>query len=116
MAKFCGQIIYSKTVESSPGVWSEESFARQMTGDVLSRNWRWDNSQQVNDDLNVSNRISVVADRFANENMFAIKAVKWNGACWKVTNVEQQPPRLILSLGGVYNDYEESSGASCDTD
>lgn len=116
MAKFCGNVIYSRTRETSPGVWTEEIVSRPYTGDVLSRNWRWENSQQVNDDLNVSNRISIVADQFAYENMFAIKAVKWSGACWKVTDVEQQRPRLILSIGGVYNDYEEPIGTSCKTD
>lgn len=116
MAKFCGDVIYSRSRETSPGVWTEETVARPYTGDVLSRNWRWENSQQVNDNLNVSNRISIVADQFAYENMFAIKAVKWSGACWKVTDVEQQRPRLILSIGGVYNDYEEPTGTSCETD
>lgn len=116
MAKFCGKVIFSKMIESAPSVWTEETAYRPYTGDVLSRNWRWDqSSQQVNDNLNVSNRISIVADQFAYENMFAIKAVEWSGACWKVTDVEQQQPRLILSIGGVYNYAEESTETGCDS-
>lgn len=117
MAKFCGKVLFSKQIEKAPSVWMEEVSYRPYTGDVLSRNWRWEQaSDQVNDDLNVSNRISIVADQFAYDNMFAIKAVEWSGACWKVTNVEQQRPRLILSIGGVYNYAEEQTGTGCDSE
>jgi hypothetical protein len=58
---------------------------------------------KVNDDLSVNNSISIVADEYANEHFFAIRYVAWAGTLWTVTNVEVQSPRLLLTLGGVYN-------------
>lgn len=72
-------------------------------GDVLKNNRRWEKSEGVNDDLNISNRISIVADAFAYDHFFAIKYVEWMGTKWKVTDIEVDRPRLILSIGGVWN-------------
>lgn len=106
MAKFCGKIGFSKTVEreDQPGVWDDDVVERSYTGDIIRNMRRWDNSQYVNDDLNITNSISIVADSFACCNAYLIKYVCWMGAKWKVTSVDVQRPRLILSLGGVYND------------
>jgi hypothetical protein len=57
----------------------------------------------VNNDLTVSNSISIIADAYANEHFFAIRYVDWAGALWTVSEIEIQSPRLILRLGGVYN-------------
>lgn len=103
MAKFYGVIGYSETVETSPGVWAEQVTERTYTGDVLRNTRRWENGEHLNDDLNINNSISIVADAFAYQNFFAIRYAQWMGSRWKVTNVEVQRPRLILTLGGVYN-------------
>lgn len=105
MAKFYGQVGFVKTVEDPPesGVWDEEVIERDYYGDVLSINRRWENAQKVIDDINITNRISILSDPFVNQNIPWIRYVVWNSARWKVSNVEVQYPRLILSLGGVYN-------------
>jgi hypothetical protein len=59
--------------------------------------------ESVNDDITVANSISVVADEYAFEHFFNIKYIRWAGVLWTVTTVEVQSPRLILSLGSVYN-------------
>lgn len=97
--------------ETSQDVWTEEIVPRNYRGDILQMTKRWDSSQNVADNLVVSNRISIVADAFAYEHYFAIRYVKWMGAKWKVTSVEVQRPRLILSLGGVYNGTEGPTGS-----
>lgn len=103
MAKFYGIVGYVATEETSPGVWEEVQTERDYTGDVLRNTRRWESSGHLNDDLNVNNSISIVADAFAYQHFFAIRYVKWMGASWKVTNVEVQRPRLLLTIGGVYN-------------
>lgn len=105
MAKFYGAIGYSHTVESvtQPGVYEEQITERFYRGDILRNNRRFENSGYLNDNINVSNQISIVSDAYADQNFFAIRYVKWMGAAWKVSDVEVERPRLILTLGGVYN-------------
>lgn len=106
--KFYGVVGYCETVEGTgdkEGVWipnvTEE---RPYYGDVLRNTRKWETSSETtNGDLNVNNTISIVADAYAYEHFFAIRYVKWMGTLWKVTNVEVQRPRLILTIGGVYN-------------
>lgn len=103
MAKFYGVIGYAETTETSPGVWSEVVTEKNYYGDVLKDSRRWQAGENLNDNLTVTNRISVVADPFAYQNFHAMRYIKWMGAFWKVSEVDVQRPRLILTLGGVYN-------------
>lgn len=103
MAKFNGKIGYVTSTETAAGVWSDQVSEREYYGDVIRESKQWAGTSQVNDNLVVNNRISIVADDFANENFSAMRYVKWAGVYWKVSTVEIQRPRLILSLGGVYN-------------
>lgn len=103
MAKFFGKIGFTKTEETAPGVYREATTERDYRGDVLRNTRKWENGEHLNDDLNVNNQISIVADAYANENFFAMRYISWMGAYWKITNVEVQRPRLILTIGGVYN-------------
>lgn len=103
MAKFYGTVGFVKTVESTPGVWSEQVVERKYYGNVISRARSLQGSG-VNDNINISDEISIVADPFANENYFAIRFVEYMGTKWKVQSISVQFPRLNLSLGGLYNE------------
>ncbi len=104
MAKFYGKIGFAKTVETTPGVWEEEIVEHEYYGDVIRNTRRLQSADKVNDDINVSNEISIVADPFVTENFHAMRYVVFMGSKWKVSNVEIQYPRLILTLGGLYNE------------
>lgn len=103
MAKFCGMIGYANTVELPDGVWVDQPVEHEYFGDVIRESRQWTSSGQVNDDLVLRNRISIVADDFARDHFSAMKYVLWSGVYWKITDVEVQRPRLILTIGGVYN-------------
>lgn len=103
MAKFYGKIGYAMTKETTPGVWVEEIVERSYYGDVIRNIGRLQGSENLNDDINVSNEISIVADAFANQNFHSMRYVEYMGAKWKVSSVEVKYPRLILNIGGVYN-------------
>lgn len=103
MAKFYGTVGFVKTVESAPGVWTEQIVERKYYGNVISRT-RSLQSNGVNDNINISDEISIVADPFVNENYFAIRFVEYMGSKWKVQSISVQFPRLNLSLGGLYNE------------
>lgn len=105
MARFYGRVGYVQSVETAPhsGVWEDVPTEVQYYGDVLRNTRQLVSGAEVNDTLSVNNSISIVADAYALENFFAMRYVEWNGALWNVTAVEVQSPRLILTLGGVYN-------------
>lgn len=109
MAKYYGKIGFVQTVETAPSVWEERTIERPYYGDVLSNTRRWQASEHLNDNLEVSNRISIVADAYARNTFHAMRYIEWMGALWKISSVEVQHPRLILTIGGVYNGERPNS-------
>jgi hypothetical protein len=103
MAKFYGKIGYAFTGETKPGVWVDDIIEKDCIGDFVRNTRKLENSGGVNDNININNTVSIVADPYATENFHSIKYVKYLGVAWKVTTVEVQFPRLILTLGGEYN-------------
>ena len=104
MGKWYGVIGYSMTIETTPGVWSNIDIERNYFGDVIRNTNRWSsNSDSTNDDLSINNQISIVADPYAHRNFHYMKFIEFMGTRWKISNVEVKYPRLILTLGGVYN-------------
>lgn len=108
MAKWYGVIGYVETVEEQPGVWTPQITERPYYGDFNRNTRRYQNSGSVNGDINISNEISIVADPYANQNFHKIRYVEYMGTNWTVTNVDVQYPRLILSIGGLYNGEQNS--------
>ena len=102
MAKYYGTIGYALTTETAPGVWEEQILEKEYYGDVLQYTKRYQNTEHVNDDIDISNRISIVADPYAFQNFIFIRYVTWMGVKWKVSSVSVEYPRLVLSIGGVY--------------
>lgn len=103
MAKFHGAIGYANMVETSPGVYKEQIVERTYSGDLIKNTRRLQTADQLNDNVNIANQISIISDPFANENFHSMRYVTFMGAKWKVTNIDVQYPRLILTVGGVYN-------------
>ena len=103
MAKFYGIISYVNSVEIRPGAWKEQVTERTYYGDVTRNSRRLQSSDKVNDDVVINNEISIVADPYAINNFHSMRYVEFMGAKWKVSNVEVKYPRLILTLGGLYN-------------
>lgn len=106
MAKYYGAVGYAESVEGTgarEGIWTDQVTERFYYGDVLRNTRRWENGASINDDLKINNQISIVADAYAWEHFHAMKYIRWMGTCWKITNVEVQRPRLLLTIGDVYN-------------
>lgn len=103
MAKFYGAIGYISEVETAVDVIENKPIERMYKGDLIRNNRRLDNGENINDNVTISNQISILADPYANNHIFDMRYVKWRGTAWKVTNVDVEPPRLILTLGGIYN-------------
>lgn len=102
--KWCGKIGYAETVETEPGMWEEVITEHSYYGDVI-RNVRklYSSGDKITDDISISNQISVVADPYALQHFYKMRYVEFSGTNWEVSEVDVQYPRLILSLGGVWN-------------
>ena len=107
MAKFYGAVGYIEYEETARDVHVEKPIERMYKGDLLRNSRRLSNGQDINDTVTISNQVSIVADPYAMNHIHAMRYVKWSGACWKVDSVDVQYPRLILTLGGVYNGESE---------
>ena len=112
MAKFYGKIGYIQTVESEPGYWEEKAIEREYYGDITRNTSRYQQDGHVNENIVINNVLSIVADPYANENFQHMRYVKWMGAKWKISNIEVQYPRLTLTLGGIYHEYNKDSSES----
>lgn len=104
MAKFHGALGFSVTRETAPGVYTEETIPRIYSGDLIRNTRTLQSSGNLNENINISNQISVLGDPFAYENFHSLRYAEFMGAKWKIESVDVQYPRLILTIGGVYND------------
>ena len=103
MAKFYGVIGYAVTEKTERGIYEESIVEREYVGDVIRNTRRLREAAKINDDITISNQISIIADPYTSNNFHSIRYVSFMGSKWKVTEVEVQYPRLILTLGGLYN-------------
>lgn len=104
MGKWFGKVGYAVTEETEPGIWEEVITEREYYGDITTDRWKRQNSGEVNENINLSNVISIVADPFAYQNCSNMIYVEIMGAKWKISDIDvSQRPRLILTVGGVYN-------------
>lgn len=103
MAKFRGVIGFVHTEETAPGVHSEVVTERNYSWDILRETKGWEKSEHLNDNLTINNRFSIVADPFINNHLQQMRYIKLSGSFWKITSFEIQRPRIILTVGGVYN-------------
>lgn len=106
MAKFSGKIGFVQTVETSPGVWTDKVTEKSYKGDLLKNYIRWSGSEKVNEDFNISNQVSIVADSYLLNNLAAMKYVYFSGTRWKINSISIERPRLIISLGDIYRGEE----------
>lgn len=102
--KFAGVVGYETLMEIRPSNWQSVIVERKYRGDISRCSRRLQSADKVNEDIVISNEIEILADAFAFENFSNIKYVVWMGTKWKVNTITVEPPRLILEIGGVYND------------
>jgi len=103
MAKFHGTIGYIRTEETAPGVFTEVVTERAYTGDIIRNSRRFEGGQNMNETLTVNNRFSVIADEFAFGNYPTMRYISWNGVKWEIMSFEVDHPRIIITVGGIYN-------------
>ena len=107
MAKWYGKVGYVIPTETKPGVYRPKVTEYEYYGDIISNRRRTQTADKLNDDIVIQNTVSIIADPFALESLQYIRYVTFMKANWEVSGIEVQYPRLILTLGGIYNGTNE---------
>lgn len=104
--KWFGKVGFSVTepLEKGSDIMVHKVVDRPYFGELTRLSSKWETSGYKNDDKNLNTEVSIVSDPFALDHFSNIVYVEYMGVNWKVTAVEIQYPRLILSVGGEYND------------
>ncbi len=109
MPKWSGVIGYALVGETQPGVWTEGITDKKYYGDIVNDNRKFDSgnavyssNNQMNEDLSISNKISVVSNSFMLENLSFMKYITFMKSKWRISSVDIQPPRIIITIGGMY--------------
>ena len=104
MARFHGIVGFSVfTDNQTTGIAEETVVEKTFFGTVTEHRRNWQASDMVTEDLRVENQISITGNDFAYEHATAISYCEFMGQMWKVTGIRIMRPRIILTLGGVYN-------------
>lgn len=103
MAKYAGLVGYVTEEETSPGVWSPVESPIMMKGDVINQRYNVIDDNRVNSNVTLNHRISLLGDSYAFDNYHLIRWINFRGSKLEVSSVEIQRPRLIVSLGGLWN-------------
>lgn len=104
MARFYGVIGFVITDETAPGVWQPRVTEKPYYGDVIENVRKWETSENVNDNINITNKISILGDAFAYQNIGAMKYVEYLGQKWKIRQATISHPRIVLTLGDLYHE------------
>lgn len=104
MARYHGKIGYGVNTETYPGVWEEQITEREYYGDVIKNKVSVQQSSNVNPTISLSNSISIISDSYAYDNLYAMRYVTFLNKKWNITNIEVDRPRIVLSIGGLYNE------------
>lgn len=108
--RFFGAIGFVKTEETAPDVFTEIAEEREYYGDVTRQTTKWQPSEYLNDNLNVTNQFRILADGYMLENMYAMRYVVWHGSRWKILTIDEERPRVVLTIGGVWNGRTPETG------
>jgi len=103
MPKCSGVIGYALAEETQPGVWTENITEKKYFGDIVRDNRKIVDQGEINSSVNISNNVSVVSNKFMLDNMASMRYISFNKSKWKINSIDIKPPRLIISLGGLYN-------------
>lgn len=115
MAKFAatlGVVTYEENTDvyaSGDGVFSKVIREYVISGDMLQNRQHINFANHANQSIELSMRFSFIAPSsvmalaIGNTERFACYLDIW-GTKWEVSNISVQPPRIELTIGGVWNE------------
>ena len=97
-------------VEVDPDVFEPQVVVKKVRGDVVTSRYHHDQNgdKSTIDNIRITNQISLVADQFFMKHISNLQYLEYQGGKWKVESFNIKPPRVILDLGGVYNEQKNA--------
>ncbi len=97
-------------VEVEPDVFEPQVVVKKVRGDVVTSRYHHDQNgdKSTIDNIRITNQISLVADQFFMKHISNLLYVESQGVKWNVESFTIKPPRVILDLGGVYNEQKNA--------
>ena len=113
MARFHDKVGFLIPIDDQrTGLSTNRVVERPYYGKILEHTRRWESTEHVNDDLSISNQISITANDYAFKHMSCIAYVRFMGGYWKVSSVRIKGPEIVLTLGGVWNGQVEATAGA----
>lgn len=108
MNRFYGKIGFAVCEESDDpekaGYYENKIVEREYYGDIIRNSRRLTlSSESTNGKIALNNDFSIICDPYAQENFHSIIYVEFMNVKWIVTSVEEEYPRLKLTVGGKYD-------------
>lgn len=102
--KYSGKIgFWIDDIEVRPGVYKSEIVEKSYKGDITRSSQRWKSNENLNSDLTINNRISIISDLYLNKHISSIKYITFMGTKWKVSSIDINYPRVTIDIGEVWN-------------
>lgn len=103
--KYSGKIGFAVMKNEGNGIYTEEIEEKVYYGDLLSSRWNNENNQNsTNTNVRLNNSISVICDKYLSENISVMRYITYKNSKWCINGIEIQPPRIIINIGGIYNE------------
>lgn len=103
MDKYSGLIGFVRNYEKEPGIWEDEVTEKHYTGDILKNNQRFAVSNTTSGEIKITNQFSIMGNSYAFDHVSDIRYLEWRGNRWIIETIELQYPRLVMTIGGLYN-------------
>lgn len=117
MARYHGTIGFLVTADNQEtGIAEEQAVEKPFFGTVIEHTRKWSENDHLNDDLTLSNQISITATDYAFKNASSIAYATFMGQRWKVTSMRVKYPNIILTLGGIWNGQTPRAAVQTDDD
>lgn len=106
MGKYFGNVGFATQQETEPGIWETIIVERPYSGEILDNRWRTGSSSNVNGELTLNCDFSLLIDPYMIKNHVFIAYISYMDIKWEVTGATPNYPRIVLTVGGVYNEDE----------
>ena len=103
MAKFSGELGYLVETDLGNGITEPSIIYKKCKGDLLENRRTSQNSNEIIEGVQLSNKFSIIANPFMLENLGKLKVVKYLGVPWEINSAGYNKPRVIIDVKGVYN-------------
>lgn len=103
MNKLCTKLGFSIEQETKPGIFKPTIQEKTYRVDVKTMIRRWSQNDSPNGEIQINHEFSVISDYFMNENLSNLVYIVWHGTKWKISSIREEYPRIILGVGGIYN-------------